>query len=283
MAVVGCWSAGVGQHVEGLHGVRVQRAGGGIALKPPNDGGAEGQAAHRHPGACGVAGGVGMAELKAVLQGLARHGLGQHSVEAHGAEEGALVGQGQATAAHGGVYARGKGIGPQRIKGGQGLGARGLVFDAQVHAKARAGILAVGGAAARGGLAQQRGARRRFHAEVKVRPARPLQVDRGRKDGAGKVAGQVIDAKVAARLGQPFSQRIVLQPVHIEGAHLEAANRVLRLAMPYLPTHHPSPKQAAHGTPGAVWQGVVPDGDAVLLHRPPLGLHGGQRELHGGR
>src|SRR5262245_55356445 len=147
---------------------------------------------------------------------------------------------------------------------------RGL--DAEIDTEAGADVLSARGSAGAGRLIKQDVARCGLDPEIYVRTAEQLDIDEG---AAAEIGARVVDAKMAGGVGKGKTERVVLQPVAIEGEDLNAFQRLLGVADGNVAADHPGVEQGADIAPETSRQAVVPAGEHDVLAGAPLWLQCG--------
>src|SRR6185369_9871321 len=100
-------------------------------------------------------------------------------------------------------------------------------------------------------------------------PAEELDVDRGREDGPLEIGRRIVDAEVAAAVGDRRTQIVVLQPVDVEGAHAHPADRGTGVADPHPAADRPGAEVRAEMAPEAMGNAVIPGRRESALGLPP--------------
>src|SRR5262249_38059458 len=118
---------------------------------------------------------------------------------------------------------------------------------AELYAEAIANVLAIGRAPSRAGLGQQSGSGGGLDFEVQIGSADEFNIQA--QDVFLEVSRQVIDPKPAVGVGGCSPERIILQPVHIDRADLDTANRGSRAADHHAATDDPGVKPGSHQAP----------------------------------
>src|SRR4051794_31703415 len=110
------------------------------------------------------------------------------------------------------------------------------LLDAEIDTIAWADVLAAGGAAGAGRFVQQHVARRALDAEIDVRTADQFDVDEG---ATAEIRARVVDAEMAGGISEAEAERVVGEPVAVDGEDLDACRRLLGVADGDVAADHP--------------------------------------------